>query len=85
MITYRSPPARIQKISAELLTLAERIPKIIQNSELIINQASHGGLQLHTDTIKKYIEFNRGKRSILLWPTILFSITVGILLGMLIR
>ena len=43
MITYRSPPARIQKISAELLTLAERIPKIIQNSELIINQASHGG------------------------------------------
>ena len=85
MITYRSPPARIQKISAELLTLAERIPKIIQNSELIINQASHGGLQLHTDTIKKYIEFNRGKRSILLWPAILISITVGILIGILIR
>ena len=85
VIEYRSPPARLQKIGTDLITLVERIPKILDNSELIINQASHGGLELHTDTIKRYIEFNRGKRSILLWPAILFSITVGILIGMLIR
>jgi len=85
MIKYRSPPARIQKVSNDLLTLAERAPKIIENFELIINQASHAGLQLHPDTIKRFIKLNRGKRSILLWPAILCSVTVGILIGMLIR
>ena len=85
IIKYRSPPARIQKVSNDLLTLAERIPKIIENSELIINQASHAGLQLHPDTIKRFIKLNRGKSSILLWPAIFCSITVGILIGMLIR
>ena len=83
MIKYRSPPARLQKISTDLITLAERMPKILDNSELIINQASNGGLQLHPDTLQQFIKLNRGKRSILHWPTILFSITIGILIGML--
>jgi hypothetical protein len=83
MIKYRSPPARLQKISTDLITLAERMPKILDNSELIINQASNGGLQLHPDTVQQFIKLNRGKRSILRWPTILFSIAIGILIGML--
>ena len=83
MIEYRSPPARLQKIGTNLITLAERMPKILDNPELIINQASHGGLQLHPDTVQQFIKLNRGKRSILRWPTILFSIAIGILIGML--
>jgi len=71
MIENRSPPARLKKMTRDIITLTERMPQILDKAELTINQLSAGQLKLHSNTIHQFTELQRKNKSRFLWPIIL--------------
>ena len=59
MIENRSPPARLKKMTRDIITLTERMPQILDKAELTINQLSAGQLKLHSNTIHQFTELQR--------------------------
>ncbi|MDC1441171.1 2-polyprenylphenol 6-hydroxylase [Rhodospirillaceae bacterium] len=82
MIENRSPPARIKKMTRDVIAFTERMPQILDKAELTINQLSTGQLKLDPNTIHQFTELQRKNKSRFLWPIILLFATSIIFVGL---
>ena len=67
MLQHRGPQARIKEAASHAITLAERLPQIIEATDKVMGSMTEGGVKLHPETVARFAE-ESAKRRRSFWP-----------------
>ncbi len=81
MLQHRGPQARIKEAASHAITLAERLPQIIEATDKVMGSMTEGGVKLHPETVARFAE-ESAKRRRSFWPVwlALFSAALALLI-----